>query len=302
MSFFEVLAQMLSLFFAMLCGYTAHKVRYLDAAGEGQISALLLNVLLPCLILGSVLTGDFPERSAILAFLGISVLYFGLEGVFLLTVPRLLPGSAAEKGAWRYMLFFANTAYVGYPVVLSLYGREGLFYAVALCIPFNLLCYSLGPLLLSGARHLDLRSLRSPGLLASAAALILALARLRPPLWIGETLSFVGDIAVPLSMVLLGSLLAGLPARRIFSSPVLWILSAVRLLLMPTVLALILRALDVPPLMLGVAVMEMGMPAAVNGSMMCLGYGGDADTMSALIFLSTLASILTIPVIAAVLL
>ena len=302
MSFLDTFSQMMVLFFAMLCGYAANKAHYLDAVGNRQIGSLALNVFLPCLILGNVTTGDLPPRSDILSFLGVSLLFFGMAGVFLLTVPRFLPGTPQERGVWRYMLFFANTAYVGYPVVLFLFGQEGLIYAVILNIPFNLLCYSLGPLLLVGTRRFDWRSIRSPGLLISTVSLIIALSRFRPPAWFGETLSFVGDVTVPLSLILLGSLLAELPAGRVFADPKLWILSAVRLLVMPAALSVLLRLIGVPPLMTGVAVMEMGMPAAANGSMMCLEHGGDIDAMSSLIFLSTLLSLVTIPIIASVLL
>ena len=57
--------------------------------------------------------------------------------------------------------------------------------------------------------------------------------------------------------------------------------------------------MGVDPLILGVAVAQMAMPAAVNGSMLCLEFGGDADAMAQSIFLTTVLSIVTIPVAAA---
>ena len=302
MSFLDTLSQMLVIFFAILCGYLARRGGFLDAAGSKQISSLLLNILLPCLILGSVMTGNLPERSAIVSFLGVCGLFFALEILFILTVPRFLPGTPGEKGVWRYMFFFSNVGYVGYPVILRLMGQEGLFYAVILNIPYNLLSYSLGPLLLNGAKRFRWTALRTPGVITSALALVIALGRIPFPAQAGEMFAFVGDVVVPLSLVLLGSLLADLSAGKIFAEPKLWILSAVRLLVMPTALAVLLRALGVGALPLGVAVMEMGMPAAVNGSIMALEFGGDTEAMSALIFLTTLASLVTIPLIAAVLL
>ena len=132
--------------------------------------------------------------------------------------------------------------------------------------------------------------------------MILALGRLRPPDMVGEALEFVGNVTVPLSLLFVGSLLAGIPLGRMLASPRLWILTAVRLLALPGALCFLLRWMGTDPLILGVAVIQMAMPAAVNGSLLCMEYGGDAECMAQITFVSTLASIVTIPIIAALLL
>ena len=202
---------------------------------------------------------------------------------------------------WRYTLAFPNVAFIGYPVVSALFGPEALFYAVILVLPFNLMTFTLGPLMLTGAKRFSLRQMFSPCVAASILALVLALGRLRPPAMIGEALEFVGGVTVPLSLLFVGSLLAGLPLGRMLASPRLWILTAVRLLALPSVLCFLLRWMGTDPLILGVAVTQMAMPAAVNGSLLCMEYGGDAECMAQITFVSTLASIVTIPILAAVL-
>ena len=162
--------------------------------------------------------------------------------------------------------------------------------------------FTLGPLLLTGAKRFSLRQMLSPCVLASALALGLALLRLRPPAVVGEALNFMGNITVPLSLLFVGSLLAGIPLGRMLASPRLWILTAVRLLVLPAVLCLLLRRMGTEPLILGVAVIQMAMPTAMNGSLLCMEYGGDAECMAQITFVSTLASIVTIPILAASLL
>ena len=135
-----------------------------------------------------------------------------------------------------------------------------------------------------------------------ALALVLALVGLRPPAVAGEALEFVGSVTVPLSLMFVGSLLAGLPLGRMLASPRLWVLTAVRLLVMPAALCPILGLLGTERLILGIAVTQMAMPVAVNGSLLCMEYGGDAECMAQITFVSTLASIVTIPIIAALLL
>jgi predicted permease len=101
-------------------------------------------------------------------------------------------------------------------------------------------------------------------------------------------------------LLVLGSMLASMPMGRVLGTFRLWVLSAVRLFLMPGILAALLTALGVDHLLVSVAVILIAMPVAVNGSMMCMEFGGDAETMASGIFLSTVLCILTIPVVAAV--
>lgn len=303
MSFFDTLSEMLVILFAILVGYAANRLGILGGETDRKISKLLLTITMPAVILGGVCTGDeLPERSVVLGMLGVAAVFYLLEFALALAVPPLLGGTAGQKGVWRFTMVFGNMAFIGYPVTVALLGPGALFYAVILNIPFNLMSFTLGPLLLTGAKRFSLRQMFSPCTVAAFAALVLALTRLRPPAVIGEAAAFVGDITVPLSLMFVGSLLAGLPLKSILGTPRLWILTAIRLLAMPALLAPILRGLGSGQMLLSVAVIEMGMPAAINGSLICMEYGGDADCMAQLTLVSTLASIFTIPIVAALLL
>lgn len=303
MSFFDTLCEMLVLLFAIVLGYGANRMGIMGGEMDQKVSKLLLTFTLPSMILAAVVTGDaLPGLAEVLSILKVALVFYLLEGVFMLAVPRFLGGTPAQKGVWRYALMFPNVGFIGYPVAVALFGQEALFYAVVLALPFNLMSFALGPLLLAGAKRFKLRQVFSPCVVASLLALLLALSGLRPPALVGEMLDFVGGITVPLSLLLVGSLLAGLPAGQVFASPKLWILSVLRLLVMPAVLCLLLRRLDIGYMVLGVAVTQMAMPVAVNGSMLSMEYGGDTQCMAQATFLSTLASIITIPVVAALLL
>lgn len=290
------------LLFAIAAGFLANRMGILGGGTDKKISRLLLAITLPSMILGSVCTGEaLPEAGVVLGTLGVAAVFYLLEFAFVLAAPPLLGGTPGQKGVWRYTLAFPNVAFIGYPVVSALFGPEALFYAVILVLPFNLMTFTLGPLMLTGAKRFSLRQMFSPCVAASILALVLALGRLRPPAMIGEALEFVGGVTVPLSLLFVGSLLAGLPLGRMLASPRLWILTAVRLLALPSVLCFLLRWMGTDPLILGVAVIQMAMPAAVNGSLLCMEYGGDAECMAQITFVSTLASIVTIPILAAVL-
>lgn len=303
MNFFDVLAEMLVILFAIAAGFAARKLGYLGGETDQKLSHLLLNITMPAMILASVLTGEaLPEVGVILSVLEVAVVFYALSFAVALAVPRFLPGTAAQKGVWRYALSFPNVGFIGYPVTVALFGQEALFYAVVLALPFNLLSFSLGPLMLAGTGRFRWQQLLSPCIVASMTALVIALARLRPPALVGEMLDFVGSITVPLSLLVVGSFLADIPAGQVFHSAKLWLLSALRLLALPVALWAILRVMGTEELVLGIAVIQIAMPVAVNGTLLSMEYGGDTPCMAQITFLTTLASILTIPIMAALLL
>ena len=303
MSFFDVFQEMLVILFGMAMGYLARRLGYLGGETDQKLSKIILNITMPCLIVASVATGDeLPGTAEILSVLKVAAVFYGMELLLSAVVPRLLGGTDKQKGVWRYTLVFPNMAFIGYPVAVALFGPEALFYAVILVLPFNLLAYSLGPLMLAGRAKFRWQQLTSPCIIASVIALVVALGHIQLPAIVGECAGFVGNLTTPLSLLVVGSLLAGLTVGKVFASPRLWALTAVRLLVLPALLWLLLGWMNVePPMVAGIAVILMAMPTAVNGSMLSMEYGGDTECMAQITFLTTLVSIITIPVVSALL-
>ena len=193
MNFWDVFGEMLVILFAIAAGYAANRLGYLGGEADQKVSKLLLNITMPAMIVAAVITGEeLPELGTILSILEVGVVFYLLEAVFALVVPRFLPGTQGQKGVWRYALAFPNVGFIGYPVAVALFGDGALFYAAILALPFNLLSYSLGPLLLAGGCPLPLEAAVHPCIVASVLGLVLALTRLRPPALVGEMLDFVG--------------------------------------------------------------------------------------------------------------
>ena len=299
MSFFDTLEQMVVIFFAVAVGFAARKMKVLSEETTRYLTNLVLTFLMPCKILASVTNGtELPSVGIILEVLKMSLVFYGTGAVFLLIVPRLLGGTDKQKGVWCYVMMFPNTAFVGYPVIETMYGAGAVFYAVLLNLPFNLLNYSMAPLLLAGQRRFSLKQSFSPCVIASFVSLIIALVGLQAPALVGNTVSFVGESAMPMSLVVLGSVLANTSIRGALTSPRIWILSLIRLLVLPVVMLLVMRPLHMDSLVMGVGVLEGGMPSAISGTMLSLQYGGDVDCITQVILLSTLLSMVTIPLVA----
>ena len=303
MSFFDAFGEMMVLLSAMIVGYAANRLGYLGGDTDQKISKLLLNFTLPAMIVASVVSGEeLPEVEVIFSLLLVSAVFYLLSFAVALAAPLFLGGTPGQKGVWRYTLAFSNMAFIGYPVVVALFGEGALFYATILTLPFNLLSYSLGPLMLAGAARFRWKQLLNPCIVAAVVALVLALTRLRPPALVGEMLDFTGSITVPLSLLVIGSLLAEMPAKQVLRAPRLWILAAIRLLVLPVALWLIFQLMDLEDIVIKVAVIQMAMPVAVNGTLLSMEYGGDTECMAQATFLTTTSSILTIPIIATLLL
>lgn len=302
MGFFDTLTKMLILLFAIAMGYLANRRGFLNEEINRKLTDLVLDITMPLMIVGSVVSGDtLPERSVILSTLKVAVIFYSLCIVVALVTAKVLGGTPGQRGVSRFALVFANMIFIGYPMVVAVFGQEALLYAVILALPYDILAYTVGVLMLGGKAGVDWKKLCSPCVIAAVLALILALCRVQLPAVAGELMNFVGNITGPLSLLVVGSVLAGLPIGRVFTDFRLWALTAVRLLVLPALLWLILRNMDLSPLVLGVAVLEIAMPAGVGGVMLSMKYNGDTKYMAQLVFFSTLLAMVTVPLVVSLL-
>ena len=299
MSFMATFSKMLMILFAISMGYLANRLKILDDGSNRKLTKLVLNITIPGLILSAVMTGEAqPEVGTVLSVWKMAAVYYAVELLAVLVVPALLGGTERQKGVWRFSLLFTNAIFIGYSVLGALYGERAVFYAVLLTLPVNALSFSVGPLMLGGSRRFSWKSLCTPSFLSSVLSLAIVLAGIQVPAYAGEVLGFVGDMTAPLSLLVLGSVLAGMPLGKVFAMPRIWALSLVRLVAMPVLLLVCLRPLGLDPVVLSTGVIIMATPAAVNGFMLAIEHDGDSECMAQTIFLSTLCSIVTIPLVA----
>ena len=299
MSFMATFSKMLMILFAISMGYLANRLKILDDGSNRKLTKLVLNITIPGLILSAVMTGEAqPEVGTVLSVWKMAAVYYAVELLAVLVVPALLGGTDRQKGVWRFSLLFTNAIFIGYSVLGALYGERAVFYAVLLTLPVNALSFSVGPLMLGGSRRFSWKSLCTPSFLSSVVSLVIVLAGIQVPAYAGEVLGFVGDMTAPLSLLVLGSVLAGMPLGTVFAMPRIWALSIVRLVAMPVLLLVCLRPLGLDPVVLSTGVIIMATPAAVNGFMLAIEHDGDSECMAQTIFLSTLCSIVTIPLVA----
>jgi predicted permease len=291
------------LFMLMAIGFAAGRARIIDELGTKSISRLLVNFVLPALIVQSMQRPFSPDlRDEALAILGISFLSYAAAFPLAWLHARMLKLDGAEFGAHEFAAIFSNCAFMGFPVIEAILGKDAIFAASVANIPFQLLAFSVGPFLLARSAHRTARirvsSFVTPAAVASVIGFALFLGGIRLPSPLSRTLSLLGDTTTPLSMVLIGSIISRMDMQSVLSRPKIYLTSLYRLVVFPAGLFAALFSFGFRGALLSIPVIVAAMPVAANSAILAEAYGGDSKTASSLVFVSTLLSILTIPILA----
>ena len=306
MSVLAVVSQMIVLAFGVVLGFVARKIGIMTDAFDGSLTRLVLDVTLPCMILSSILCATAaPERSIVLEILGLSFVVYGLVIIVAIIVPLLIRAPKSERGAYSFMVTFSNVGFMGFPVLEVVFGSEAVLYGAIFNITFHIFVFTVGVLFVSGDQRPlqekllgSLNRLASPAVITSGLVMCLALIGVHDVPIIGEASKAMGNMTTPAAMLLIGSSLAKYAPREMVSNWRAFLVSAIRLLVVPALLLVVCRPFVPHSIVLGVMVVIMAMPVATNGLMLSLRYGGNLKVMTQGIFISTIASIVTIPLVA----
>lgn len=144
MEFTHVINQMLVLCVPILVGYLAARLGYLDEDLNTKLSRLIVNIALPCLVVGSAFGADgLPDAPVVLELMFYSAIGYAIAYLLALAIPALMRSSAAERGIYRFVVF-GNVGFIGYPVLSAIYGPRAVLYAAIAAIPESLILYSAG--------------------------------------------------------------------------------------------------------------------------------------------------------------
>lgn len=301
MDFSVVMNQIAVLFLVIFIGYFLNKKDIIDDHASKKISSLVVNITAPLLIISAMLQQNNLKTQEIFLALGISCILYIVMFMMTLFIPKLLRVEKQDVGIYKFMLVFANVAFMGFPVITVLFGESALFYAAIFNLPFSLLAYTLGIYFVSSGSVQDasfkLKKVVNPGVISVFLGIFLLAFRIELPSFIGDTIKMVGGLTTPLSMLVIGASLAHVKIKNLFANIKLYLYSLIRLLIFPGLVYFGLSAIGIEGNMLGVAVVLSGMPAAANTVMMSKEYGGNDILAAEGVFISTMLSALTIPLL-----
>ena len=188
---------------------------------------------------------------------------------------------------------------MGYPVLAAAFGNEAVFLTSIFNMPFNLVAFSYGIYLLAKENKdgtgFDAKKLINPGVISAILAIVIYGAGIRFPKVIVDGTGMIGDITTPISMLVLGISLAQVPVRELFNEIRIYPMTVIRLIILPLITFLVLSIFTNDAMLLGIATMTAAMPVASMSVMLTNQYGGNEKLAAVGVFISTVCSVATIP-------
>ncbi|MCQ2508759.1 MAG: AEC family transporter, partial [Dorea sp.] len=219
-------------------------------------------------------------------------------------IPKVLRVEKKQSGTYMVMTIFSNIGFMGYPIVAALYGSGAVLLASLFAIPYNILIYSFGVALMSQDEnaslkdYLSIKKIINIGFVASMITLVIVIFQIHVPAVIGTTVQHLGNMAVPLSMLVIGTSLAKMEMKELFTDFKLIAFSLIRLIVMPLIFVAVIRQFVTNPVILGVCMIELAVPVGSMVALLAKEYDGDAMLAAKSVTLTTVLSVVTIPIVA----
>ncbi|MCR4617877.1 MAG: AEC family transporter [Lachnospiraceae bacterium] len=324
-----LLKQMAILFVIMIIGYILRKIKMINDAGSKVLSAIVVNVANPCLILSASINKESTIKGAELgktALLALGVFAFLI--VISLFLPTLIRARVQNRSVYRVMTIFSNIGFMGFPVISAVYGSDALLYASIFLIPYNVLIYTYGIAALhdedelkktdakdtvtdksayedsadvktrdkkEGKKKLPISKILNVGVIACVLTIIIYLTGVKVPTVIEEITASLSNLTAPLSMIVIGSSLGKISLKSLFTDLRLLLFSAIKLIVIPVIGMFIVSFLGLDPKLNGVMLIMLATPVGSMTAMLAEQYGGNVDLASRGVALTTIFSVATIP-------
>lgn len=297
-----ILNPVIMLFIAIFIGLISAKTGYIPMSAKDSISKLIVNITLPLFIITSLLSRDMTIetlRGALVASVSAVVVMTVLYFLGLLSA-RLFKMEEPTKTLHAVLTGSGNVAFMGYPIVLALFGSDALFYAIVYGMTNDAIFWSLGVYLInksSGARNTKdaLKKVINPATLAFIISVPLMLLGFKLPTVVGEALSGVGSLTTYLAMIFIGMVLSTINIKKIYKRATMLAPVLLKMVLAPIVAAVVLAGLGVSPMVCGAVVFEIAMSAQTVTSIIANEAGSDTEYAAEYIFFSTICALVTLP-------
>lgn len=303
----DVIISLISLFICMIVGYVLRKRNIINKSFNEGVTGLIMKVTLPCVILNSMqkqYSKDIVLNIIIVFILSVLIHFFTLfVGVF---ICKILNTPIKEKGIIYFVMTFTNLSFLGFPVIKAMYGEGVLFYGSIALMVFNIITFTLGVHIITigyekKTKTFSLRGLISNvPILATIIGLLFFVLQITLPKAITTPVKLLGDLTTPLSMILVGSILADVEIKNIFSGKMIYLITFVRLVLIPILLYFILKPFlqnIEGGLILKMLCIFAGMPAAALTAILAVENKSNSDLGASYVFFTTLCSLITLPIL-----
>jgi len=300
--------QFIVLFALLLTGFLCKRFSVFSDSAVNGINTFVIYIGYPCLILVKTASMDM-NHSVFLNFLFvlfISIGLFLLFGVYARLYFRGRRFSGDDRSTLELATFLPNNGFIGFPVAITFFGNAGLLFMVASNVAMNFTTFTYGLTILKRGRETTpdslrktfltvLRRLASPNISAAIAGIILCYNGIKLPGAATGFLDTVGNIATPMAMIAIGTMLVGSFGPHTFKKRAVMEPMLNKLFVMPLVTAVIVWFLPLVPLAKTIMIVANALPTAAVTAVLCEQYKRDKALASETVVISTLISMVTIP-------
>lgn len=303
-----MLQQMIVLFLIMLVGFIAYKKDYINDNASKKLSSIVVNIANPALILSSILSMDHTVtgKDLMITVVIAAALFAGLLLISIF-IPALFRVDRQSYGAYRVMTVFSNIGFMGFPIISSVFGSSALLYATLFLIPYNVLIYTYGIHTMKANKEgekekLNLGQIFNIGVIACVLAIILFACQVKLPDFLASGITMLSNLTAPLSMMVIGASMAVIDFKNLLSDYKLLLFSLFKLLLLPILGTLLVKQFVSNEVICGVTMVMLATPVGSMTAMLAQEYDGDYELASKGVMLTTLLSVVTIPIVSAIVL
>ena len=278
-------------------GYVLKKTGVLTEALEKGLSGIILKFVLPCSVIASA-SGDFGG-GRMLNFLWMAGIAFAYYPISIFVCRCLCRLGKFEDKKGRIILstiVFANTAFIGYPICQELFGNEGFVYAVIYNAFYQMFFFTFGINYIRGSKETNLFSiLVTPVNIALVIMFVLIGLQIKLPLPLQDTLSSVGNMMVPLSMLVIGCSLVGMKPAQMLADKSCYLISVMRLLVFPLLAFIVVRLMRVPEPVATIGVLLSGVPSGSMNVIIAKEYDCEPEFSARAVVQTMVLSVATLP-------
>lgn len=296
------LQAMIPLYIMALIGFVTRRIKIIHSYANQVITQIMLYITLPALILYSLNTNLSKEMLTDFAWLITMSIFILSISVFIgILLRRKAALPMKQKIVYESLIIFGNQGFIGFAISYILMEEQGVIYLTLFNICYLILIWTYGIYLFTKSEQsVNWKALFfNPGILSTLIGLLMLFLPFSWPIPLLDTFESVGKMTIPLSMILIGSLLADLQwheLRQYSKNIYIWIAAGCKLFILPLFLFVFLF-FQVPYPLVIIEVLTSAMPSASTTSVYAQKFGGDASFASFGILLSTLLCIITIPLL-----
>ena len=302
---YVVVTSVFLLFALIFLGFYIGKRGIVRQESVPDLSNLILKVTMPVTVFCSIVAQKEDGMAATCGeMFAVMLIFHGVSMLLGFLVVKLMRIPESERGIWVYNVMFTNNGFMGLPLALSIYGNKGMFLMAISNVISNFLIFSVGIKLLTWKYPVkDKLSIRKMFVnninIAVVLGLIVSFANLPVPDLLQQLLSYLSNMTSGLSMLVVGLSLSRISLGAVFQDKKMFVLTALRLIVVPALTVLVIRLLPLPidKTFTSIVILAAAMPASAAQSMITEQYRTNTASAARAVFLTTLFSVITVPMV-----